>query len=94
MNETMYMATRDTLAILDTKRYSHQKINILGTDVSKMFHHLISQKILHITHRNISQTLNKFQLSTYHLTVPTHESNYVYGRERNAKHLRYKEIFT
>ena len=34
MNETMYMATRDTLAILDTKRYSHQKINILGTDAS------------------------------------------------------------
>ena len=34
MNETMYMVTRDTLRILDTKRYSLQKINILGKGAS------------------------------------------------------------
>ena len=46
MNQTMYMATRDTLRILDTMKYSHQKINILGTGCIN----LISMKILHITH--------------------------------------------
>ena len=34
MNQTMYMATRDTLRSLDTKPYSHLKINILGTNAS------------------------------------------------------------
>ena len=34
MNQTMYMATRGMLRILDEKLYSHQKINILGTDAS------------------------------------------------------------
>ena len=34
MNQTMYMATRDTLRILDTMKYLHQKINIFGTDAS------------------------------------------------------------
>ena len=34
MNQTMYKITRDTLRILDTKKYSHQKINILGKDAS------------------------------------------------------------
>ena len=34
MNQTMYMATRGMLRILDEKPYSHQKINILGTDAS------------------------------------------------------------
>ena len=35
-----------------------------------------------------------FLLCTCHLTVPTHESNYVYGYVRNAKNFSYKEIFT
>ena len=30
MNQTMYMVTRDTLKILYTKGYSHQKINTMG----------------------------------------------------------------
>ena len=34
MNQTMYMATRDTLRILVEKAYSYQEINILGTDAS------------------------------------------------------------
>ena len=33
MNQTMYMATRDTLRIFGTMIYAHQKINIVGTDV-------------------------------------------------------------
>ena len=34
MNQTMYMVTRDTLRILDTKPYSNQKCNLLGKDAS------------------------------------------------------------
>ena len=34
MNQTMYVATRDTLRMLDTKPYLLQKINILGTNAS------------------------------------------------------------
>ena len=34
MNQSMSMVTRDTLRILDTKPYSHQKMNILSTNAS------------------------------------------------------------
>ena len=34
MKQTIYMATRDTLRTLDTRPYSHSKINILGKDAS------------------------------------------------------------
>ena len=34
MNQTMYMVRRDTQRILDTKKYLHQKINILGKNAS------------------------------------------------------------
>ena len=57
-------------------------------------HHSISMKTLHVTHWNVSERLNKFQLCTYHLTVITHQSNYVYGYVRYAKFFRYKAIFT
>ena len=34
MNQTMYMDRRDTQRILDTMKYSHQKINFLGKNAS------------------------------------------------------------
>ena len=34
MKQTIYMATEETLRILDTKPYSHQEINILSKDAS------------------------------------------------------------
>ena len=34
MNQTMYMALRVMIRILDEVAYSHQKINSLGTDAS------------------------------------------------------------
>ena len=55
-------------------------------------HHSISIKILHITHLHISQRVNKLQLCTYHLTVSTRQSTYVYVCERHAKSFSYKAI--
>ena len=34
MKQTMYMATRGMIRILDEKPYSHQKMNIFGTYAS------------------------------------------------------------
>ena len=41
----------------------------------------------------MSQRLNKFQLCTCHLKVPTHQSIYIYGFD-NAKNFRHKDILT
>ena len=57
-------------------------------------HHSISIKILSLTHWNVSDTFNKFQLCTSNLKVPTHESNYVYRYVRFANSFSYKAIFT
>ena len=40
MKQTIYMATRDTLRILDEVAYSHQKINILGIDQNSVYNTL------------------------------------------------------
>ena len=45
MNQTMDMATRDMIIILDEVAYSHQKINIWAR-----MHHSISMIILHNTY--------------------------------------------
>ena len=57
-------------------------------------HHSIWMKILSLTHWNVSDTFNKFQLCTSNLKVPTHESNYVYRYVRFANSFSYKAIFT
>ena len=57
-------------------------------------HHSISMIILFLTHWNLSDTFNKFQLCTSNLKVPTHKSNYVYRYVRFANSFSYKAIFT
>ena len=37
---------------------------------------------------------NKFHLRTYHLKVPSRQTNYVYVNVRHAKTFSYKEILT
>ena len=59
MNQTRYMATRDMLRILETKRYSHQKIYILSNYA--LFN---IDENLHITQRNVSKMFQNFQLCT------------------------------
>ena len=59
-----------------------------------MMHHSKSNKILSLTHWNLSDTDRKFQLCTCNLTFTTHESNYVYRYVRFEKGYSYKAIFT
>ena len=47
-------------------------------------------RILSLTHWNVCDTFNKFQLCTSNLKVPTHESNYVYRYVRFANSFSYK----
>ena len=51
-------------------------------------------KIFSLTHWNVSDTFNKFQLCTSNLKVPTHESNYVSRYVRFVNSFSYKAIFT
>ena len=62
MNQSISMVTRDTLRILDTKPYSNQKINILGTNAS--FNN--NGNFAHYTLKSFSMFKN-FQLCTCHL---------------------------
>ena len=89
MNQTMYIATWDSQIVLVTKRYKHWIMDILSTGASFNI-----DEILSLTHWNVSDTFNKFQLCTSNLKVPTHESNYVYRYVRFANSFSYKAIFT
>ena len=73
MNQTMCTATWDTQIVLVIKRYWHWKLRFRAR-----MHHAILMKMLSLTHWNVSDMFNKFQLFTSNLKVPTHESNYVY----------------
>ena len=57
-------------------------------------HHSISMKILSLTHWNVSDTVNKFQLCTSNLKVPTHESKNVHCNVRYANSFKGKAILT
>ena len=56
-------------------------------------HHSILMKMLSLTHWNVSDNVHKYQLCTSNLTVPTHESNYVYRYVRPANSFSYKAIY-
>ena len=60
--------------------------------MDKHRYHSISMKILSVTHWNVSDTFNKFQLCTSNLTFPTHESNYIYCYMRFGNGFRQSNI--
>ena len=68
MNQTMYMATRDMLRILDEKPYSHQKINILSKDAS--FN--IDENSAHYTLKYLSKAQ---QVSALHMSFNSSNSS-------------------
>ena len=56
-------------------------------------HHSILLKMLSLSHWNVPDNGHKYQLCTSNLTVPTHESNYVYRYVRPANSFSYKAIY-
>ena len=73
-------------------RQSH--IDVEKSRFWQRIHHSILMTMLSLSHWNVSDKVHKYQLCTSNLTVPTHESNYVYRYLRFTNSFSYKAIFT
>ena len=89
MNQTIYIATWDREIFFKTKPYWRWEIKILTKDTS---FNIDENAVPNIIEMCLTM-VHKYQLCTSNLTVPTHESNYVYRYVRSANSFSYKAIY-